>query len=35
VSAAVDELSARARSLDPAAFKAAYDDMLTSIQHDL
>ena len=35
VSAAVDELSARARSLDPAAFKAAYDDMLTSIQRDV
>jgi hypothetical protein len=35
VSAAVDALSARATTLDPAAFKAAYEDMLTSIQHDL
>jgi hypothetical protein len=35
VAAAVDALSARAASLDPAAFKAAYEDMLTSIQHDL
>jgi hypothetical protein len=35
VSAALDELSARAGSLDPATFKAAYDDMLTAIQHDL
>jgi hypothetical protein len=35
VAAAVDELRARADRLDPAAFKAAYEDMLTSIQHDL
>jgi hypothetical protein len=35
VAAAVDDLRARASSLDPAAFKAAYEDMLTSIQHDL
>jgi hypothetical protein len=35
VAAAVDELSARATTLDPAAFKTAYEDMLTSIQHDL
>ena len=35
VSTAVDELSARAASLDPDAFKTAYEDMLTSIQHDL
>jgi hypothetical protein len=35
VAAAVDELSARATPLDPAAFKTAYEDMLTSIQHDL
>jgi hypothetical protein len=35
VSAAVDELRARAASLDPAAFKTAYEDMLTSMQHDL
>jgi hypothetical protein len=35
VSAAVDELRARAPSLDPAAFKTAYEDMLTSIQRDL
>ncbi len=35
VAAAVDELSARAASLDAAAFKVAYEDMLTSMQHDL
>ena len=35
VSTAVDELSARTASLDPDAFKTAYEDMLTSIQHDL
>ena len=35
VVAALDDLRARAPSLDPAAFKAAYEDMLTSIQHDL
>jgi hypothetical protein len=35
VAKAVDELRARADRLDPAAFKAAYEDMLTSIQHDL
>ena len=32
---ALDDLRARAPSLDPAAFKTAYEDMLTSIQHDL
>jgi hypothetical protein len=32
---AVAALRARAPSLDPAAFKTAYEDMLTSIQHDL
>jgi hypothetical protein len=35
VAAAVDDLRARAPSLDPAAFKRAYEDMLTAIQHDL
>jgi hypothetical protein len=35
VAAAVDELRARAPRLDAAEFKAAYEDMLTSIQHDL
>jgi hypothetical protein len=35
VAAALDDLRARAASLDPAAFKAAYEDMLTAIQHDL
>jgi hypothetical protein len=35
VAAAVDELRARAPSLSPAAFKTAYEDMLSSIQHDL
>ena len=35
VTAAVDELSARAANLDAAGFKTAYEDMLTSIQHDL
>ena len=35
VVAALDDLRARARSLDPVAFKVAYEDMLTSIQHDL
>jgi hypothetical protein len=35
VAAAVDDLRTRADRLDPAAFKAAYEDMLTSIQHDL
>jgi hypothetical protein len=35
VVAALDDLSARAPSLDPVAFKVAYEDMLTSIQHDL
>jgi hypothetical protein len=35
VAAAVDELSARATTLDAAAFRTAYEDMLTSIQHDL
>jgi hypothetical protein len=35
VVAAVDDLRARAPSMDPAAFKAAYEDMLTSIQRDL
>jgi hypothetical protein len=35
VAAAVDELKARAPSMDPAAFKAAYEKMLTAIQHDL
>jgi hypothetical protein len=35
VAAAVDQLSARATTLDPAAFKTAYEDMLTAIQRDL
>ena len=35
VAAALDDLRARAPSLDPVAFKVAYEDMLTSIQHDL
>jgi hypothetical protein len=35
VAAAVDDLKRRAASLEPAAFKVAYEDMLTSIQHDL
>ena len=35
VAAALDEFRARAAGLDPDAFKAAYEDMLTSIQHDL
>jgi hypothetical protein len=35
VAAALDDLRARAATMDPGAFKAAYDDMLTSIQHDL
>jgi hypothetical protein len=35
VAAALDGLRARAPSMDPDAFKAAYEDMLTSIQHDL
>jgi hypothetical protein len=35
VAAALDDLRARAPSLEPAQFKAAYEDMLTSIQHDL
>ncbi len=35
VAAALDGLAARAPSLAPDAFKAAYEDMLTSIQHDL
>ena len=35
VAAALDDLRARAASLDPDAFKAAYEDMLTAIQHDL
>ena len=35
VAAAFDDLRARADSLSPAAFKTAYEDMLTSIQHDL
>jgi len=35
VCAAVDALRARADSLDPDAFKTAYVDMLTSLQHDL
>jgi hypothetical protein len=35
VASAVDALQARAKSLDPSEFRAAYDRMLTSIQHDL
>jgi hypothetical protein len=35
VAAALDDLRARASSLDPDAFKVAYEDMLTSLQHDL
>ncbi len=35
VAAALAELRARAPELDPDEFKAAYDDMLTAIQHDL
>ena len=32
---ALDDLRARAEGMDPAAFKAAYDDMLTAVQRDL
>jgi hypothetical protein len=35
VAAALDDLRRRAPNLDPAAFKAAYDRMLTSVQRDL
>jgi hypothetical protein len=35
VAAAVEDLRRRAPSLSPEAFKAAYEDMLTAIQHDL
>ena len=35
VAAALDDLARRAPSLSPDAFKAAYEDMLTSIQRDL
>jgi hypothetical protein len=35
VAAALAELRASAPGLDPDEFKAAYDDMLTAIQHDL
>ena len=35
VAAALAELRASAGGLDPDEFKAAYDDMLTAIQHDL
>jgi hypothetical protein len=35
VAAAVEQLKARATTLDPVAFKRAYEDMLTAIQHDL
>ena len=35
VVAALDDLRARAPALDVAAFKAAYENMLTSIQRDL
>jgi hypothetical protein len=35
VAAALDDLRARAPSLSPDAFKAAYEQMLTSIQRDL
>jgi hypothetical protein len=35
VAAALADLRARAPSLAPEQFKAAYEDMLTAIQHDL
>jgi hypothetical protein len=35
VAAALDDLRARAPSLEPESFKVAYEDMLTSIQRDL
>jgi hypothetical protein len=35
VAAALDDLRARAPAMDPVAFKAAYEDMLTAMQHDL
>jgi hypothetical protein len=35
VAGALDDLRRRADALDPAAFKAAYDAMLTAVQRDL
>ena len=35
VAATLDDLRRRAPGLEPAAFKAAYDEMLTSVQRDL
>jgi hypothetical protein len=35
VAAALDDLRRRAPGMDPAAFKAAYEQMLTSVQGDL
>jgi hypothetical protein len=35
VAAALDEFRRRSATLEPAAFKAAYDDFLTTVQRDL